>query len=141
VGNVSKPSGKKPFSDKLSMTSNSSARGFRAEINGASDAAPVASDMGRIGTGCSPSGIVASSTTTGRKTRSTGSQKTRRAGVFLSRLASVRRLRNLSQTELAARCGLGESTIRAYERGLRTPSLVVVMDFCEVLNATVEDLL
>lgn len=51
----------------------------------------------------------------------------------------VRESKGLSQTELARRVGLKQTTISQYENGLRSPSLLMAKKLAEALGMTLDD--
>ena len=71
-----------------------------------------------------------------------------RTGIFgtgatlsLSVAGGIKKLRtnnNLSQEELANELGITKSTISAYEKGIRTPSLEVMVDMSKCFNTSLD---
>jgi transcriptional regulator with XRE-family HTH domain len=60
--------------------------------------------------------------------------------VFGERLRELRVERNLTQTELAQRCGSNRPFISNLERGVKVPSLTMVLRLAEALECRVYDL-
>lgn len=61
--------------------------------------------------------------------------------VFGERLRELRIARNLTQTELADRCGSNRQFIGDLERGVKVPSLTMVLRLAEALDCRVYDLI
>jgi transcriptional regulator with XRE-family HTH domain len=59
---------------------------------------------------------------------------------FGERLRELRVERNLTQTELAQRCGSNRPFISNLERGVKVPSLTMVLRLAEALECRVYDL-
>ena len=60
--------------------------------------------------------------------------------IFGERLRELRVERNLTQTELAQRCGSNRPFISNLERGVKVPSLTMVLRLAEALECRVYDL-
>lgn len=60
--------------------------------------------------------------------------------IFGQRLRELRLARNLTQTELAERCGSNHPFISNLERGVKVPSLTMVLRLAEALECRVYDL-
>lgn len=60
--------------------------------------------------------------------------------IFGERLRELRVERNLTQTELAERCGSNRPFISNLERGVKVPSLTMVLRLAEALECRVYDL-
>ena len=60
--------------------------------------------------------------------------------IFGERLRELRVERNLTQTELAQRCGSNRPFISNLERGVKVPSLTMVLRLAEALKCRVYDL-
>jgi transcriptional regulator with XRE-family HTH domain len=60
--------------------------------------------------------------------------------IFGERLRELRLERNLTQTELAARCGSNRPFISNLERGVKVPSLTMVLRLADALDCNVCDL-
>ena len=60
--------------------------------------------------------------------------------IFGERLRELRVARNLTQTELADRCGSNRQFIGDIERGVKVPSLTTVLRLAEALECRVYDL-
>jgi transcriptional regulator with XRE-family HTH domain len=56
-------------------------------------------------------------------------------------LKTLRLKKNLTQSELAVRLGVKESTICNYEKGTRQPNILVVRKLCEILECSPNELL
>lgn len=56
-------------------------------------------------------------------------------------LKTLRLKKNLTQSELAVRLGVKESTICNYEKGTRHPNILVVRKLCEILECSPNELL
>jgi transcriptional regulator with XRE-family HTH domain len=61
--------------------------------------------------------------------------------VFGNALRDVRKERDLSQEELALRCGLDRTYISGLERGRRNPTLKVMLTLATHLDMTLSELL
>ncbi len=59
----------------------------------------------------------------------------------IDRLQAMRKQRNISQRELARRCGLGEAQIGRYESGIGEPSIDSLKRISQVLDASADYLL
>ena len=59
---------------------------------------------------------------------------------LVNHLQAMRRLRDLSQAELAVRCGTSGVQISKWERGVVRPSLVWVLRLAHTLECRVDDL-
>lgn len=59
--------------------------------------------------------------------------------MYANQIRELRQTRGIPPTELAYRTGLSTSTLFAYERGEREPSLGVARAIARVLNAPVDD--
>lgn len=67
--------------------------------------------------------------------------KTASEGVlFGQRLRELRTARNLTQSELAERCGSNHPFISNLERGVKVPSLTMILRLAEALECRVYDL-
>lgn len=60
--------------------------------------------------------------------------------IFGQRLHELRTARNLTQDELAERCGSNRPFISNLERGVKVPSLTMVLRLAEALDCRVYDL-
>lgn len=60
--------------------------------------------------------------------------------IFGQRLRELRMARNLTQTELAERCGSNRQFVGELERGVKVPSLTMVLRLAEALKCRVYDL-
>ena len=60
--------------------------------------------------------------------------------IFGQRLRELRLARNLTQTQLAERCGSNHPFISNLERGVKVPSLTMVLRLAEALECRVYDL-
>jgi transcriptional regulator with XRE-family HTH domain len=60
--------------------------------------------------------------------------------IFGERLRELRAARNLTQTQLAHRCGSNRPFISNLERGVKVPSLTMVLRLAEALECRVYDL-
>lgn len=60
---------------------------------------------------------------------------------FGARIAKLRRQLNLSQEELAERCGFHRTYIGSIERGEKSPTLNTIEKFANGLNVTIPELL
>jgi transcriptional regulator with XRE-family HTH domain len=60
--------------------------------------------------------------------------------IFGERLRELRIARNLTQDELAERCGSNRPFISNLERGVKVPSLTMVLRLAEALDCRVYDL-
>jgi transcriptional regulator with XRE-family HTH domain len=60
--------------------------------------------------------------------------------IFGEHLRDLRVARNLTQTELADRCGSNRPFISNLERGVKIPSLTMVLRLAEALDCTACDL-
>jgi putative transcriptional regulator len=59
----------------------------------------------------------------------------------MKNLIKVERARyNLSQTDLAEKCGVTRQTIYAIEKGKFTPSVILAFKISKVLNISIENL-
>jgi transcriptional regulator with XRE-family HTH domain len=68
--------------------------------------------------------------------------KTAREGViFGQRLRELRTARNLTQGELAERCGSNHPFISNLERGVKVPSLTMILRLAEALECRATDLI
>jgi len=61
--------------------------------------------------------------------------------IFGRRLRELRLARNLTQTELAERCGSNHPFISNLERGVKVPSLTMVLRLAEALDCRIYDLI
>jgi len=59
--------------------------------------------------------------------------------IFGKRLRELRVARNLTQTELSERCGSNRQFIGDLERGVKVPSLTMVLRLAEALECRVYD--
>ena len=59
--------------------------------------------------------------------------------IFGQRLRELRTARNLTQGELADRCGSNHPFISNLERGVKVPSLTMVLRLAEALECRVSD--
>lgn len=59
----------------------------------------------------------------------------------MSKLLNMRKSKNLSQEEVAAKIGVRANTISQYELGKRNPNVRMLKALAEVLNCKVEDLI
>jgi len=60
--------------------------------------------------------------------------------IFGQRLHELRTARNLTQDELAERCGSNRPFISNLERGVKVPSLTMILRLAEALDCRVYDL-
>jgi transcriptional regulator with XRE-family HTH domain len=60
--------------------------------------------------------------------------------IFGERLRELRTARNLTQTELADRCGSNRPFISSLERGVKVASLTMVLRLAKALDCRVYDL-
>lgn len=60
--------------------------------------------------------------------------------IFGERLRGLRVARNLTQTDLAERCGSNRQFIGELERGVKVPSLTMVLRLAEALECRIYDL-
>ncbi len=56
------------------------------------------------------------------------------------RLKSARAALDLSQEELAKKCGVSRQTMSAIEKGDYNPTINLCISICKVLNKTLDDL-
>lgn len=61
--------------------------------------------------------------------------------MFCRNLEYYRKRANLSQTELAERCGVSQQVVNAYELGSRKPSIEVLVLIAKALGCTTDQLL
>ena len=61
--------------------------------------------------------------------------------MFKDNLRNLRKLKNLSQQELALRLNVSFKTISHWELGYSEPSLIMLKKLKEILNASYEELL
>lgn len=61
--------------------------------------------------------------------------------VFGRRLRAYRKLKRLTQAQLAQRLGVSVSIVGTLERGTRTPSIQLLAQLLRVLNVTEQELL
>ena len=59
---------------------------------------------------------------------------------FSIKLKEVRKSKGISQTELANLLGTKQQSISKYEQGLDTPSLERLIEFAQILNVTLDEL-
>ena len=59
---------------------------------------------------------------------------------FGKRLRELRKERDLSQEDFAARCGLDRTYVSGMERGVRNPSLAVIETLAVALGIRLEEL-
>ncbi len=59
----------------------------------------------------------------------------------MEKLATIRKDKMYTQTQLAKKCGLKMATISQYERGERAPSITILSTISKVLNCKIEDLI
>jgi transcriptional regulator with XRE-family HTH domain len=69
-----------------------------------------------------------------------GRRPSRGKSVFGRRLAAVREERGLTQTALAARLGVNQSTVAYYETQSPSPSVDFAKQCADILDVTIEDL-
>jgi len=60
---------------------------------------------------------------------------------FAERLKELRKLENLSQSQLAEKIGIADSTISAYEVDRFTPSVLILCCFADYFHVTTDYLL
>lgn len=60
---------------------------------------------------------------------------------FNDRLLSLRKQRDLTQSDLANKIGLNKQTISQYERGVRRPDLETLMLLCDFFNVSTDFML
>ncbi len=60
---------------------------------------------------------------------------------FGTRLKELRKVKNLTQQELANKVDLVKSSISAYEKGLKYPSVEVLIKLCNCFNVSADYLL
>ena len=59
-------------------------------------------------------------------------------------MINIRRYRlmaMMTQADLAARCGVGATTVTMWETGKRMPTVLMIKKISQILNCTVDDLL
>jgi transcriptional regulator with XRE-family HTH domain len=61
-----------------------------------------------------------------------------RGALFAQRLCARREQLGLSQTQLERRCGLGNGTVSAYEKGRRGPTITLLIKLADQLNVTTD---
>lgn len=61
--------------------------------------------------------------------------------MLFENLRRARETLGLSQEDVAKRIGVAQQTYSAFERGLKTPSVAVLMALADVLGATTDELL
>jgi transcriptional regulator with XRE-family HTH domain len=61
--------------------------------------------------------------------------------IFGQRLRELRTARNLTQSELAERCGSNHPFISNLERGVKVPSLTMILRLAEALECRPSDLI
>lgn len=61
--------------------------------------------------------------------------------IFARNLKAERYRKNLTQTELAERVNVSESTISLLERGLQTPSVFLVYDIAKTFEIDINELM
>lgn len=59
----------------------------------------------------------------------------------MTKLAQMRKQRNLTQTELAEKCGWKKSTISEWERGTRNPNIEKLQILAHALDCTITELI
>ena len=57
------------------------------------------------------------------------------------KLAKIRKEKEMTQTELAEKVGVGDTAICNYEKGLREPNLGTLKKLATVLECTVDELI
>ena len=67
--------------------------------------------------------------------------KTERNKVLASNIKAERNRKGFTQFELAEKINVSESSISLIERGLQTPSVLLVYDIAKVLGIDINDLL
>lgn len=67
--------------------------------------------------------------------------KDKRNSILASNIKAERNRKNLTQSELAEKVNMSDSTISLIERGRQTPSVFVVLDIARVLNIDINELL
>lgn len=60
--------------------------------------------------------------------------------IFGRKLRAFRKLKNLTQIELAERLGVSVAIVGSLERGTRTPTPQLIRDIAELLHATEDEL-
>lgn len=58
-----------------------------------------------------------------------------------SRIANIRKEKNMSQSQLAVLLGVGPSTVGMYEQGRRTPDLDTLVRLAKVFNVSLDYLI
>lgn len=56
-------------------------------------------------------------------------------------LKNVRKNKNLTQKELAAKLNLDQSTISKYEKNIILPNIVILKKIAQILDCSIDDLL
>ena len=56
-------------------------------------------------------------------------------------LKNVRKNKNLTQKELAAKLNMDQSTISKYEKNIINPNVVILKKIAQILDCTIDDLL
>ena len=64
-----------------------------------------------------------------------------RLKIFARNLKAERYRKGLTQSELAELANVSESTISLLERGVQTPSILLVYDISKILETDINDLL
>ncbi|MGN0617732.1 MAG: helix-turn-helix domain-containing protein [Huintestinicola sp.] len=60
---------------------------------------------------------------------------------FKDNLFYFRTKANLSQAELAQKCGIAQQTVFSYEIGTKTPRIEILVALAKALNCTTDELL
>jgi transcriptional regulator with XRE-family HTH domain len=58
-----------------------------------------------------------------------------------TRIKAVRKAKKKTQDEIAQAVGIGKTTISEWERGLKQPGLLNMLNYCEYLGITLDELL
>ncbi len=64
--------------------------------------------------------------------------------IYMRKLKQIRKLKGLSQSELAEKCNISIKSVQAYEQGVRKLEKVnknTILKICEVLNCKEKDIL
>lgn len=64
--------------------------------------------------------------------------------IYIRKLKQIRKMRGLTQRQLAERCNISIKSVQAYEQGTRkleTANINTILKICEVLNCNLTDIL